>query len=430
MPTQVASQGQWWSIFRTQRLQELQWWARSGLTELHFLQYRGLPDDLAVRGRVGRRSRVLEDSDDVSIRDRVQSRGQEGFSIPPMTAGHRQRPEGSSPALHSSSVRPAGPSSYACDGSLATVTCSRRLQDAKNIPVLSSSSLVDPWRMWRCPASEGVRSDRLHLSTACCFIFKPSCEYPIVASTLLLCFVIHVFQRTVLALNTDTVHLLNLLVCQPPSKCLDVTLGLLEISDANNRVDALADVVVKRHSRHADTTLLCNLLHHVKCVHFPVKRPCASDEYDWNWIPFSRHAFSIPSVSGSRRMTWNSHWFNSRGTSYSASACFISSMSSLLFMRSRDSLSILYGAEPGVTRFLKLSGTTSSRSRLNLPIQTERDSQVRSLSTMNFQASFTPSSSFGSQCHVALSPQDHAPMDIQGICTSAFLPFNVMRVDV
>ena len=39
-PTQLPTQGQWWSIRITQALQILQWWARGGLNEVHFMQYR------------------------------------------------------------------------------------------------------------------------------------------------------------------------------------------------------------------------------------------------------------------------------------------------------------------------------------------------------------------------------------------------------
>lgn len=35
-PTQLLTQGQWWSIFRIHRLQTLQWWALSGLMLQHF----------------------------------------------------------------------------------------------------------------------------------------------------------------------------------------------------------------------------------------------------------------------------------------------------------------------------------------------------------------------------------------------------------
>jgi hypothetical protein len=51
----VASQGQWWSILSTQRRHVLQWWARSGLRDWHFLQKRTSPlaltvNDVAVGG--------------------------------------------------------------------------------------------------------------------------------------------------------------------------------------------------------------------------------------------------------------------------------------------------------------------------------------------------------------------------------------------
>lgn len=48
-PTQVASQGQWWSILSTQRRQVEQWCARSGLRAWHFLQKRSSPLDLTVK---------------------------------------------------------------------------------------------------------------------------------------------------------------------------------------------------------------------------------------------------------------------------------------------------------------------------------------------------------------------------------------------
>ena len=44
----VASQGQWWSIFKTQRRHDEPWCARSGLRAWHFLQNRISPLDLAV----------------------------------------------------------------------------------------------------------------------------------------------------------------------------------------------------------------------------------------------------------------------------------------------------------------------------------------------------------------------------------------------
>ena len=41
--TQLLTQGQWWSIFRTQFPHIEQWWARSGLIMLHLSQYRTEP---------------------------------------------------------------------------------------------------------------------------------------------------------------------------------------------------------------------------------------------------------------------------------------------------------------------------------------------------------------------------------------------------
>ena len=46
----MASQGQWWSILRTQRLQVLQWCVRSGLGVWHFLQKRDEPREETVMG--------------------------------------------------------------------------------------------------------------------------------------------------------------------------------------------------------------------------------------------------------------------------------------------------------------------------------------------------------------------------------------------
>jgi len=39
-PMQLLIQGQWWSMFKTQRLHAEQWWQRSGLKILHIKQYR------------------------------------------------------------------------------------------------------------------------------------------------------------------------------------------------------------------------------------------------------------------------------------------------------------------------------------------------------------------------------------------------------
>lgn len=39
-PTQLPTHGQWWSILITHALHILQWWARGGLNETHFSQYR------------------------------------------------------------------------------------------------------------------------------------------------------------------------------------------------------------------------------------------------------------------------------------------------------------------------------------------------------------------------------------------------------
>jgi hypothetical protein len=88
----------------------------------------------------------------------------------PTTADHRQRAEGSRPALHSNTARSAAPSSCASGESLGTMktwsvtqhmsTTTSLVRDAKNISVqisLSSSSpSIDSWRMWRC-SSLGTR---------------------------------------------------------------------------------------------------------------------------------------------------------------------------------------------------------------------------------------------------------------------------------
>jgi hypothetical protein len=52
-PIHVASHGQWWSIFSTQRRHDEQWCALSGFRAWHFLQKRSSPFDLTVNDVVG-----------------------------------------------------------------------------------------------------------------------------------------------------------------------------------------------------------------------------------------------------------------------------------------------------------------------------------------------------------------------------------------